>query len=609
MGALEKIIQILNSRRQERKPYHIPAIWLGVDRVDEIEIDPYEVINKKLEQLMRRQSIPRTNEPLYLKTVYSLFPRMFTAYDHQKRGIEPGSFLKAMLLIDHIASIADIVYLLPVTKVSGEYKKGELGSPYAVKDFFKLDETLHDPLLGEYNEALLEDEFSAFVEACHNRGLLVMSDFVFRTCARDNVLLREHPDWFYWVKSGMRFCVPSVPELPELTPVSKSNAPMLYAACNDSYFDAFRNAPDKEWMAVHKNDEALLSAIETELGITTAPAFSDVLNDPQPLWTDVTYLRFDMGRNELGALLPPQQPPCVTQDVIKLDVFKPGKPNFELWDLLEGIIPSFIHRFGIDGARIDMGHALPKALLGRIIAKAKAENSDFIFWSEVMDASKSIQAKNDGFDFISGNTWSRYPALNKNLFELMDELVQLVVPMLASLETPDTPRAALRYRDKWLLYGLTLFNALLPNTLPLVNAGQECAELQPMNLGLDNTEEGRYVLDKRDAMYGKLAFFDNVMLHWDQFDAALVKRLMDARQIRKQYASAFGERPEPVSQGNICGFKMGKLIVALNYGGNAAELKLDRRVICVYERGSESRRIENGLVDLDAYDLIILEEL
>ncbi len=609
MDALEKIKQILNSARQERKPYYIPAIWLGVDRTGEIEIDPYEVINNKLEQLMRRQSVPRTNEPLHLKTVYSLFPRMFTAYDHQKRGIEPGTFLKAMLLIDHIASIADIVYLLPVTKVSDIYKKGELGSPYAVKDFFKLDETLHDSLLGEFDEALLEDEFSAFVEACHNRGLHVMGDFVFRTCARDNELLREHPDWFYWVKSGMRFCAPSVPELPELTPVSKSNAPMLYAACNDSYFDAFRNAPDKEWMAVHKNDEALLSAIETELGITTAPAFSDVLNDPQPLWTDVTYLRFDMDRNELGALLPPQQPPCVTQDVIKLDVFEPGKPNYELWDLLEGIIPSFIRRFGIDGARIDMGHALPKALLGRIIAKAKAENGNFLLWSEVMDASKSIQAKNDGFDFISGNTWSRYPALNNNLLGLMDELVRLTIPTLASLETPDTPRAALRYRDKRLLYGLTLFNALLPNALPSVNAGQECAELQPMNLGLDNAEAGRYVLDKSDAMYGKLAFFDNAMLHWDQFDVALVKRLMDARQIRKQYAPAFGEQPESVSQGNICGFKTGKLIVALNYGGSAATLNLDLRVMCIYERGSALRRIESDLAEFDAYDLKVLEEL
>jgi len=256
-----------------------------------------------------------------------------------------------------------------------------------------------------------------------------------------------------------------------------------------------------------------------------------------------------------------------------------------------------------------MGHALPKALLGSIIARAKGENRDFLLWSEVMDPNRSKQAKDEGFDFISGDTWGRYPELETNFIKLMDELSRLAIPMMASLETPDTPRAALRYRDKRLLYALTMFNALLPNTLPSINAGQECAELQPMNLGLDNTTEGQYVLPENDAMYGKLAFFDNAMLHWNQLEKALMQCLKDARRIRKQYALAFDKRPEQITNCHIVGFKIGNLIVALNCAESTVNLKFDCGVLCVYEHGFVSRRIDEGVVKFGAYELKVLEEL
>ena len=68
------------------------------------------------------------------------------------------------------------------------------------------------------------------------------------------------------------------------------------------------------------------------------------------------------------------------------------------------------------------------------------------------------------------------------------------------------PRFAWRYRDKRLRELLILLNYFLPNTVPFLNNGLEMAEIQPMNLGLDNTEEGRFVLEATDPLYGKLAF-------------------------------------------------------------------------------------------------------
>lgn len=47
-----------------------------------------------------------------------------------------------------------------------------------------------------------------------------------------------------------------------------------------------------------------------------------------------------------------------------------------------------------------------------------------------------------------------------------------------------------------------------------------------MNLGLDNTEEGRFVLEATDPLYGKLAFFDRYRLHWLNPDRDWMEELL-----------------------------------------------------------------------------------
>ena len=34
-----------------------------------------------------------------------------------------------------------------------------------------------------------------------------------------------------------------------------------------------------------------INLIESEFGLTVAPAFSDCINDPQPAWNDITFFR------------------------------------------------------------------------------------------------------------------------------------------------------------------------------------------------------------------------------------------------------------------------------------------------------------------------------
>ena len=72
------------------------------------------------------------------------------------------------------------------------------------------------------------------------------------------------------------------------------------------------------------------------------------------------------------------------------------KPNMELWETLSDIIPYYQNNFGIDGARIDMGHALPEKLIKMIISKAHAIDPDFSFIAEELNPKKCWQSKRYG---------------------------------------------------------------------------------------------------------------------------------------------------------------------------------------------------------------------
>jgi len=87
----------------------------------------------------------------------------------------------------------NILYMLPISKMSNVFKKGEIGSPYAVKNPIELDDTYADPLLEGID---VQEQFKALVQAAHLLGIRIVLDFIPRTAARDSDLIKEHPDWF-----------------------------------------------------------------------------------------------------------------------------------------------------------------------------------------------------------------------------------------------------------------------------------------------------------------------------------------------------------------------------------------------------------------------------
>lgn len=600
MENLQFMTGLLERKKEEfAGVYFLPEKWnycgftefsRQAGREGEITVNPYAFFSRCLQYIMEQKGMnglahtgagrqedggnTAGREDLCRRVVYGMMVRTHSAWNHYDNDeIISGSFLKSLCLLPLLQAFGvNMIYLLPVCDYSEEYKKGELGSPYAIKNFYKLDENLHDNLLGEYSEELLAREFKAFIEGCHLLGIKVILDFVFRTASRDNDLMLDHPDWFYWIEkeAAPGFHPPVVEKEKKLTNVQDQVLANLYQSSGiEEYLGKFRPSPDQidagRWQKVKERQahtgENILTLIEEEFGITTVPGFSDIINDPQPPWTDVTYLRyyFDLHPKARPYVPAEQYPPFILQDGACLNLYQGEALNKGLWDYIVGVIPFYQQEYGIDGARIDMGHALPAALIQEILTVVRERDPQFIFWSEEFSAENAAAARECGFDFITGSLWHLYKKHRAAGFQrkLLRESWAAELPVAAAPETADTPRFAWRYGDKRLQEILILLNYFLPNTVPFINNGLELAEIQPMNLGLDNTEEGRFVLDAADPLYGKLAFFDRYRLHWLNPDRDWMTELLaKAARLRRRFIATLAAKENFLPEAS-CGLSGG----------------------------------------------------
>lgn len=545
MENLNRMLEVI-SQNETRESYKIPYCWnyygAEFEKADvqgEILVNSSEYFKKAIEYIL---SYKKTKQEETL-SFYSLFVRSFSAWDHGK-GFESGTFLKTIALLPLIKEMGfNSIYFLPVFELSQTNKKGELSSPYAIKNIMKFDTMLLDEHL---NGMTAEEQFSALCEACHKLQMKVVLDFAFRTASRDSDLCLTHPDWFYWVKnhSLMEFSAPECDELGH-TAVTHKNVKQLFKSDNMVPFaNSFAYPPDSEAInLINQEDRDIFEMCSEKLGISVMPGFADTINDPQPPWSDVTFLKYYFDNTEnVKRKFGSDFPPMIAQDGIKCSLFPGEKPNTELWNYVRRVIPHYMDAFSIDGARIDMAHALPEELTAQIISDIKKKDKKFLLWSEEFDNSCSSELKNVGYSFYTGGIWdlwgeASYTSMNfnKRLYECITGEIQSV----SCTETADTPRSM---QTSGLLKSMAsaVVTALLPNTVYFINNAQEFAEKQPMNLGLRNTEKGRFVLPKNHPFYGKLAFFDRYMFDWKNRKHMYIA-IKKALEMRKRYSSVLSD--------------------------------------------------------------------
>ncbi|TVP96919.1 MAG: alpha-amylase [Acholeplasmatales bacterium] len=504
--------------------------------------------------------------------VYSTMIRASAAWDHDRSGIledtnlnglkETGTFVKMLAMLPLLEKMGvNTVYMLPISKFSLKDKKGDLGSPYGVSNFEELDPNLKDPLTGD--AMTLDEEFQAFIEACHLLDMRVMIDIIPRTNAVENDLIKDHPDWFYWIKASEadQYAVPRVETVGTLGDPTLENMKKVYAAADvKRHLAMFQVDPRTQnpvlWQKV-KRHKRIAEAIETHYDLRIAPAFSDYINDPQPPWTDITFFRMYLDHPQATRSFledPDNTPPYILNDTIKSNLYPGEKPNRALWETLADIVPSYQKRFGIDGARIDMGHALPPELIQMIFNKARAIDPDFAFIAEELQPQNAASARKTGYNMIIGNGFILIPRVFEGkAHEFYYEARHLDASVFTCGETHDTPRMAAREGGETLSRTTTLLNMFVPNGVPFINSAQEVFEKQPMNLGLDSSEADLHRLDNDDPYYGKLALFDRYQFHYTHPRRWDIPHMLEAiKPIRKRYMKELlnSERFVPIYDDN-----------------------------------------------------------
>jgi len=103
--------------------------------------------------------------------IYEIFPRAFSAQ---------GNFNGITARLDDLKALGvNILWLMPIHPVGQEKKKGTIGSPYAVRDYYGIN-----PDYGT------KEDFKKLVSEAHRRGMKVIIDIVANHTSWDSVMMK-----------------------------------------------------------------------------------------------------------------------------------------------------------------------------------------------------------------------------------------------------------------------------------------------------------------------------------------------------------------------------------------------------------------------------------
>ena len=124
-----------------------------------------------------------TSTDLRRQTMYSVFVRNHT---------EEGTFAALEKDLDRIRALGtDVIWLMPIHPIGQKERKGDLGSPYAIADYRKIN-----PEFGTM------EDFEHLVREIHRRDMKCIIDVVYNHTSPDSWLVENHPEWFYRKPDG-----------------------------------------------------------------------------------------------------------------------------------------------------------------------------------------------------------------------------------------------------------------------------------------------------------------------------------------------------------------------------------------------------------------------
>jgi cyclomaltodextrinase / maltogenic alpha-amylase / neopullulanase len=149
-------------------------------------------------------ALPNAREvPAWLRdgVIYELFPRNFSA---------EGNFNGITARLNELKDLGvGIIWLMPIHPLGEKLRKGTIGSPYAVRDYYAIN-----PDYGT------EADLKRLVAEAHRRGLKVIIDIVANHTSWDSVMM-QHPEFYKQDANGK--IVPPVPEWTDVAGLNYEN--------------------------------------------------------------------------------------------------------------------------------------------------------------------------------------------------------------------------------------------------------------------------------------------------------------------------------------------------------------------------------------------------
>ncbi|NOY05512.1 MAG: alpha-amylase [Chlorobi bacterium] len=558
LSPLETLYQRLKELERERgggADYLVPGLWTGASGGQSIvAVNPFRFFRHCIETILSgedRTPEPRADAGEWSReaVVYNMFIRHTAAFDHNGDGRvsvaasrdgfrETGTFLKAIALLPYIARLkCDTIHLLPVASIGRDGRKGSLGSPFAVRNPYMLEETLAEPALALDTNT----QFAAFVEAAHRMGMRVVLEFVLRTTAKDSTWIPEHPGWFYWIREDIpdrgqgendpnKFGSPLFGE-DEIRNITER-------VLNHNFDDlpepplVYRNMFGPVPVRVEESDGRYIGYGPRGERLRIPGAFADWPPlDAQPPWTDVTYLRlYDAaGFNYMAynTLRMYDRKLAREENIVK-----------DLWEKILGIIPHYQKVFAIDGVMIDMGHALPGPLKARLVESTRNIDPSFALWEENFDLGE--QAQLNGSNVAIGCLWKvQHSPRELRRFLRLLATRGTPLPFFCTPETHNTHRAAARSGGMQFSRLCWIMNCFLPG-VPFIHQGFELGTTLPVNTGLDFSPEEIKALPP-----SKLPLYSEAQLPW-QSASTLLATIPEILDLRNTWKDAIQD-PSPHS--------------------------------------------------------------
>ncbi|NIA31068.1 MAG: alpha-amylase [Actinobacteria bacterium] len=142
----------------------------------------HKINNRRNEKFSGMQSPP---PPAWAEStvIYQVNTRQYTA---------EGTFNAFAAHLPELKELGvDILWFMPIHPIGMKNRKGSLGSPYSIRDYFAINQEF----------GTIED-FKKLVDKIHENGMHVIIDLVANHTAWDNPLIFEHADWYVHSKDG-----------------------------------------------------------------------------------------------------------------------------------------------------------------------------------------------------------------------------------------------------------------------------------------------------------------------------------------------------------------------------------------------------------------------